>query len=218
MVVAAAKISTPLSPNLPAITFPHFPALPTEIQIMILNYAAAEPQIIYLDNGISAPVLLSTCYLTRELLKPRYLTHEGRAWTPFKVTFNPTIDTLHLTGLGRGHLYPEAQTKRMIENTSQNHGAVDINQDRPTGHPRSMGWVNTRACSILGHLMLTDEGQAFMGSLQRLRFDVRALNRFVLGDKDALNFERLDWADLWEWVLDSFKGVKEIEMRFMHGN
>lgn len=56
-----------------------------------------------------------------------------------------------------------------------------------------------------------------MGSLQKLRLDVRALKSPVIGDKDALVAERSDWADLWEWILDSFKGVKEIEMRFVNG-
>ncbi|KAL5319045.1 hypothetical protein ACEPPN_014115 [Leptodophora sp. 'Broadleaf-Isolate-01'] len=217
MVTPAAKISNLLSPNLPATTFPHFPQLPIELHIVIFMYAAAEPQTIDLDEGISAPALLSACYISRELLKSHYITHEGRAWKPFKVTFNPTIDSLHITGLGRAHLLSQRQVRRIIGPNSGNRWAKVINQARTTDYPRSMAGVNTRACSLLGHLLFTEEGEAFMGSLQKLRLDVRALKSPVIGDKDALVAERSDWADLWEWILDSFKGVKEIEMRFVNG-
>ena len=55
-----------------------------------------------------------------------------------------------------------------------------------------------------------------MASLTKLRMDFKALTLPI--DPESVESEKDDWCDLWEWVLDNFEGVGEVEMRLVSRN
>ncbi|KAK0121337.1 hypothetical protein ONS96_011512 [Cadophora gregata f. sp. sojae] len=198
-------------------TFPRFSSLPKELQIMIFEHSAAEPQSICLQSGISSSALLSTCYLSRTILQKRFVTHQGSAWERFKVIFNQDIDYMDITALFR----PEILHKSWIMAPAMNQTLLyrgpwttDL-QLFVERNLRSMAWFNTRCCSVLAHLNRTDPGRRFMGSLRKLRMDVKAMDHLAEAFRHSFHTEKDDWCDLWEWILDNFHDVKEIEMRFV---